>query len=204
MNAVQVLYDFIDRAKKDRKYADNTVSGFKAALKLFEQSLNEDEKQSLDTLQHNLSNIADDVYAKHKDKFSSNTIVIYRRRIAGLIKDYKQYGDSPSKMAAWNPRRSSTSLKEKTHTKRTKEKTDHDIREAQIIDVDDAVMVGIGDGAAYKGGVVSFDTSGRFNELNRSEVYLREGFKITLELPIDLSAKEAAKLKSYIDLMVMD
>jgi hypothetical protein len=208
MNAIQTLYDFLDRAKKDRKYADNTVGGFKAALKLFEASLNEEEKQSLEVLQRNLNSIAEDVYTKNKDKFTSSTIMVYRRRVAGLIKDYKQYGDSPSKMAAWNPRRQSSSLKSKNNTSPTavKVKRDaHNVQEAQIIDVAAAQQAITFAGSAHvQGGISVFDSQGRYSEINRSEVYLREGFKITLELPTDLSGKEATKLKQYIDLMVMD
>lgn len=209
MNAIQTLTDFLDRAKKERKYADNTVGGFKAALNLFQPSLNDSEKESLDVLLQNISTIADDVYAKNKDKYSSSTVMIYRRRITGLINDYKQYGGSPSKMASWNPRRLSSALKDRKpakvqqHTKRTSVRP---VTEAEIIDVSStgALTTGNSSSVSSQGAVTAFDISGRFSELNRSEIYLRDGLKIMLELPTDLSEKEASKIKAYIDVMVND
>lgn len=211
MNAIQTLREFIDRAANERKYADNTATGLKAALKLYEGSLNEGEKTSLDTLQANLNTIADDVFKKNKDDFSSATIVEYKRRIGRVISDYKHYGESPSKMAAWNPRRPSRLTATNGKTDKSAKKTSKNaksIREAEVIDLDPARIIEVGAMGASRASVTApaasvtaFDSSGAYRELNRSEVYIRDGLKVSLELPADLSQKEADKLKKYIDVM---
>ena len=70
--------------------------------------------------------------------------------------------------------------------------------------MDRSQVLRLAEPSVSQGGITSFDVSGRYGDINRSEIFLRDGFKITLELPIDLNTKEANKLKQYIDLMVMD
>lgn len=54
-----------------------------------------------------------------------------------------------------------------------------------------------------RGGITAFDVSGRYVDTNRSEIFLRLGFRVILELPADLTIDEATKLKQYIDLMAV-
>lgn len=51
------LYEFVDRAVKSRKYPENTGYGLRAALKLFEGAVNEEESASLDKFKENLEQI---------------------------------------------------------------------------------------------------------------------------------------------------
>ncbi len=51
------LNTFIDTATKSRKYAPNTASGFKAALKLYEGDLNEEELGSIQLVKDNIEQI---------------------------------------------------------------------------------------------------------------------------------------------------
>jgi hypothetical protein len=209
MNSIKSLYDFIRTATAERKYADNTARGLKAALKLFETHLNDSEKESLDTLEKNLDNITKDIFAKQKDdKFKSKTLTIYQQRVVKVIADYRLYGSDPGKMAAWNPRRSTTALK--LTVKPTISKSSNQaVQEAQIIEVEESrrsPMLKLADTLAAHpqgGGVTGFDVAGRYIDTNRSEIFLRDGFKTILELPVDLTTDEAAKLKQYIDLMAM-
>jgi hypothetical protein len=208
MNAINSLFDFIKTATAERKYAENTARGRKAALKLFEPHLSEAERESLDTLEKNLDNIANDIYAKQKDSgFTSKTLMLYKGRILKLIADYRLYGSDPGKMAAWNPRRSATALKTKASatTQKTNSRT---TQEGEIVEVELAQQPRVIKAMntftpSAQGGVTAFDVSGRYTETNRSEIFLREGFKIILELPTDLTHDEASKLKQYIDLMAV-
>lgn len=201
------LYDFIKTATAERKYADNTARGLNAALKLFEPHLNDAEKQSLDAFEGNLENIANDIFSKRKDgKPTSDTLMVYKRRVHKIIADYKSYGSDPGKMASWNPRRATPGLKVKNAT--TPTKSGRPIQEGQIIDVEPGNSMHSPRSVsvlplAAQGGVTGLDTAGRYVDTNRSEIFLREGFKIILELPIDLTTDEAAKLKQYIDLMAL-
>ncbi len=207
MNAINSLYDFIKTATSERKYAENTARGLKAALKLFEAHLNDAEKDSLDVLEKNLGNIANDIYTKQKDGgFTSKTLMVYKQRIIKIIADYRLYGSDPGKMAAWNPRRSTGALKSKATP--VVKKTNHPVQEAEIIEVEASTQSHIAQLAETiknqaQGGVTAFDMSGRYVETNRSEIFLREGFKVILELPADLTVDEATKLKQYIDLMAL-
>lgn len=205
MNAIKSLYDFIKTATTERKYANNTARGLNAAIKLFEPHLNDAEKQSLDAFESNLENIANDIFSKRKDgKPTSDTLIVYKRRIHKVIADYQSYGSDPGKMAAWNPRRSTPGLKTKNGV--TPVKSISPVREVQIIDIEANQPVAPPRSVntlplAAQGGVTALDTAGRYIDTNRSEIFLREGFKIILELPVDLTGDEAAKLKQYIDLM---
>lgn len=205
MNALKSLFDFIKTATAERKYADNTARGLNAALKLFEPHLNDAEKQSLDAFEGNLENIANDIFSKRKDgKPTSDTLMVYKRRIHKVIADYRSYGSDPGKMAAWNPRRSTPGLKAKNGV--TPTKSIRPVQEGQIIDVEAGQPVVPPRSVSVlpltaQGGVTALDTAGRYIDTNRSEIFLREGFKIILELPVDLTVDEAAKLKQYIDLM---
>jgi hypothetical protein len=205
MNAITSLSNFIKTATTERKYADNTARGLNAALKLFEPHLNDAEKQSLDAFEGNLENIASDIFSKRKDgKPTSETLMVYRRRVHKIIADYRSYGSDPGKMASWNPRRA-PSLKTKNAL--TAPRSSSSIREGQIIEAEasnptlSARSVSM---APLTRGITTFDIAGRYIDTNRSEIFLREGLKIILELPVDLSGDEAAKLKQYIDLMVAE
>lgn len=206
MNALKSLYDFVKTANNERKYADNTARGLNAALKLFEPYLNEAEKESLDAFQNNLENIANDIFSKRRDgKPTSETLLVYKRRILKLIADYKAYGSDPGKMAAWNPRRQTPGLKTKGNITTTTKRGSATVREAEIIEVSPDAQSHLAKQTTIlpvaQGGVTAFDVSGRYVDTNRSEIFLREGFKVILELPVDLTTDEATKLKQYLDLM---
>ncbi|MDO8659135.1 MAG: hypothetical protein Q7K54_00885 [Candidatus Parcubacteria bacterium] len=94
------LYEFIDRAVKNRKYAQNTAFGLKAALKLFEAEINEDEKNSIDKFEENLNQIYHTVSSKNKN-VAASSLVSYKSRINRVLEHYKKYGVDPTKMSNW-------------------------------------------------------------------------------------------------------
>lgn len=97
------LLDFNEKARKNRKYPDNTASGLRAALKLFESELNEEERESLDTFEKNLERINQSVCNKNDHGFSASTLVSYRSRVQRVLNDYKKYGNEVAKFNSWNP-----------------------------------------------------------------------------------------------------
>ena len=94
------LYDFIDLAKANRKYPENTANNLKSSLKIFEQNLNSDELKSIRMIEQSIEEIFRDVVKSNKSKsiISLNT---YKARLLKVISDYKKYGADPGKMKNW-------------------------------------------------------------------------------------------------------
>lgn len=101
METIKTLDEFIAAAEKGRKYPGNTAGAFRTALKLFEKEMNEGEKSSLDTFEANLNKIYNEVVNKNKTKMSVTSLATYRHRIVSLLRDYREYGITPSKMVSW-------------------------------------------------------------------------------------------------------
>ena len=94
------LYDFIDFAKANRKYPDNTANNLKSALKIFEKELNAEELKSINMLEDSIGEIFRSLVIANKDK-SIVSLNTYKMRLLKVIKDYKKYGAEPSKMQNW-------------------------------------------------------------------------------------------------------
>jgi len=94
------LYDFIDFAKANRKYADNTANNLKSAVKIFEKELNAEELKSISMVEDSIGEIFRSLVIsnKHKSIVSLNT---YKARLLKVIKDYKRYGAEPNKIQHW-------------------------------------------------------------------------------------------------------
>ena len=85
-NKYKDLYDFIDFAKGNRKYPENTANGLKSALKIFEGELNLDELNSVDLVEDNIEEIFINVVTKNKDK-NIGSLNTYKARVLKVIKD---------------------------------------------------------------------------------------------------------------------
>jgi len=94
------LYNFIDFAKANRKYADSTADNLKSALKIFEKELNAEELKSIHMVEESIGEIFRSLVIAHKDK-SIVSLNTYKARLLKVIKDYKKYGAEPSKMQHW-------------------------------------------------------------------------------------------------------
>ena len=120
MEKFNYLYDFIDFAKANRKYPENTANNLKSALKIFEKELNPEELKSINMVADSVEEIFRSVAIANKDKsiISLNT---YKARLLKVINDYKRYGTDPSKIQKWITKtRKSTPLlikKDKTDKK---------------------------------------------------------------------------------------
>lgn len=176
MTNFQELYSFIDSAAKNHKYAENTAMGHKAALKLFEPLLNEDEKSSIGLVKSNIEGIFSKVFGKNKEKITAESLNTYKLRVLKIIADYEAYGVDPAKMASWVPRRRNVTKSVERGDANTGERT------------------------AFK------TTNGASSEKTVSgsasgiELGLRPGFVIAL--PRDITTTEVGMIKALLDSLV--
>ena len=173
-SVIKQLSEFIDTAERNRKYPTGTATGRRAALRLFEQELNEEEKESLDTLRSNLEQIYQNVFNKNKSKMSAESLVTYKQRIEKLIEDYETYGADPTKLATWNrPTRKSKSSALQANNQKSS-------------------------------GVSVSDEETKLEKdvpLSRFELPLRTGVKAIIIVPSDIKTNEVNTLRKYIDFL---
>ena len=96
------LYDFIDKAVKSRKYPESTASALRTALKLFEEELNEEERNSISEVKKNIGQISNSIFAKGKS--NAGSLATYKSRVNKVINEYEKYGLDAAKMANWSPK----------------------------------------------------------------------------------------------------
>jgi hypothetical protein len=104
MQEFNVLTEFVDKAVRNRKYPVGTAHGLKAALKLFELELHEDERGSLDKFKQNIDQIYKVVISKNGKTFTVASLATYKSRVLKVISDYDKYGQDPAKMVSWSPK----------------------------------------------------------------------------------------------------
>lgn len=175
-DTITALKEFIDAAKRSRKYPENTAAALKTALRLFEAELNDEEKGSVEHFKGNLDRVYRDVFERNKTKYSSGSLDTYRKRVSKLINDYLAYGQDPAKMNNWSPpvRKPSISVsRPKVSPKQ--------IDEVSPAQEEDGLVIGPG---------------------ARIDWPLSEGRKAILILPPDLTAQEAETIKSLVALRV--
>ena len=97
---IEDLYEFIDRAVRNRKYPSSTAQGLKAALRIFETELNDEERGSIDKIKENVDQIYHSVSLKNKN-VAQSSLATYKVRLAKVIRDFEQYGVDPTKMNNW-------------------------------------------------------------------------------------------------------
>lgn len=97
------LFSFVDRAEKSRKYPTETAKSLRAALRLYEADLNEEESKSLEKFKENFKQITSSVFGKNANKFTSGSLATYQSRVQKVLSEYEKYGD-PQKMNSWNPK----------------------------------------------------------------------------------------------------
>ncbi|MEI7424564.1 MAG: hypothetical protein WCK10_00350 [Candidatus Staskawiczbacteria bacterium] len=165
------LYNFIDFAKGNRKYAENTANGLKSSLKIFEKELNIDELNSIDLIEDNIEEIFINVVSKNKDK-NIGSLNTYKARVLKVIKDYQKYGANPSKIQGW--------------VVSNHKVISHKLSRKDIIDkIEDKHQI---------------DLSEHINTpVHKIELSLRDSHKSIIMVPKDISAKEIKMIKSILD-----
>lgn len=172
MNKFQDLYSFIDRATKSRKYPEATAMSLRAALKLYESELNDEEKSSLDKFKENLEQITRSVFSKNADRFSSSSLTTYKSRTQKVLTDFAKYGD-PLKMNSWSPK---VIIRNK---KAGSDATPSTSKNANIIPPEEDEIVP--------------------QNMHKIELALRENVKVVIIIPRDLKEEENTTIKTILD-----
>lgn len=181
MKTIKDLYEFIEVATRNRKYPTSTAQGLRAAVKLFDSELNDDERASLDKVKANLDQIYQSVFAKNKN-FTAASLATYRSRLLKVINDYEKYGTDPTKMANWNPKVVVRA------PKKTKAAPDSAPTQGESPQNGDA---GAGTGTVP-------------DNMHRLELALRPGIKFVVIVPRDLKNAEAVTLNALLTSLVQE
>lgn len=168
------LYDFIDFAKANRKYPENTANNLKSALKIFERELNPEELKSINMVEDSIEEIFRSVAIANKNKsiISLNT---YKARLLKVINDFKRYGADPGKIQKWIIRpREQVKSKKSTPLLTNKDKIDKN----KI--------------------TLSDNIENPVENVNKIELALGQG-KAQISIPKNITQKEAEIIKGIID-----
>ena len=171
MNKFIDLYDFIDFARGNRKYAENTANGLKSALKIFEKDLTLDELGSVDLIEDNIEEIFINIVAKNKDK-NIGSLNTYKARLLKVIKDYQKYGINPSKIQGCVAKKHTVN----THRLVKKDTQDKNTDNMEI--------------------TLSNDTN---TPVHKIDLSLRPSMRTTIIVPRDINQREAKTIKDIID-----
>lgn len=175
MNKFSDLYEFIDFARGNRKYPENTANGLKSALKIFEKELNLDELNSIDLVEDNIEEIFINVVGGNKDK-NIGSLNTYKARVLKVIKDYQKYGIDPSKMQGWNTKLNKTI----SHKVNRKDIPDKKQDKPQTV-LSDPINTPV----------------------HKIELALRPDIKFTLIIPRDASENEIKIVKNILDSLII-
>jgi hypothetical protein len=168
---IKTLLGFIDTAEKNRKYPEATAAAKRAAVRLFEPELNDEERESLDTFKAHFDQIAQNVLNKNKSKMKLESLVTYRNRLSGLVSEYEKYGIDPMKMANWNRPVRKVSAQKRTEGGNRQDEPTQEIEKYKEID------------------------------MSRFELPLRTGVKAIILVPSDITREEVGKIRKYIDFL---
>lgn len=174
MNNFKELYDFIDRAVKSRKYPESTAQTLRAALKLYEAQLNEEESNSIDKFKENFEPITSTVFSKNANKFSASSLATYRSRTQKVLADFERYGD-PQKMNSWSPK----IIKPVVRGKKVNSEQSTGDNQSNMIEASISQKVP--------------------ENMHKIELALRSDAKFVVIVPRDITKAEAATMKAIID-----
>ena len=163
------LYTFIDFAKGNRKYPENTANNLKSALKIFEKVLTEDELNSVSLLEDRIEEIFINVINDNKNK-SIGSLNTYKARVLRVLGDYKKYGANPSKIQSWVIK-----IKKSTPLLIKQDKTDKN-----QINLSNAINTPV-------------------DNIHKIELALENGAKAIIAVPKNINPKEAEIIKAVID-----
>jgi site-specific recombinase XerD len=176
MHPYQDLIEFVERAKRSRKYPENTAYALVTALKLYENELNDEEKASFEKVRDNFEAITQSVFSKNQSRFTASSLATYKSRVVKVLSDYGRYSD-PVKMNNWNPRVVARIPKQKQSLpSREAEKNDGEQKEDLQLQAS--------------------------SNLHRINIALRDGVQAYVVLPLDITKTEAERVKKFIDAVV--
>lgn len=168
----QDIYDFIDRAVKNRNYPSNTALGLKAALRLFEEEINDEERASHDKFKTNIDKIYKNISIKNKN-VTASSLSTYKSRVMKVLNDFEKYGIDPTKMANWSTK-ITVRPKKVTNKVSSQDTPLHD-------------------------NLLSVSAPSHSNNVHRIELSLRPDTKFVILVPMDIKKSECDILKGMLD-----
>ncbi len=183
MKKFNELYSFIDFAKGNRKYLENTANNLKSALKIFEKALTDDESDSISLFEDRIEEIFISVINNNKDK-SIVSLNTYKARVLKVLSDYKKYGADPAKINKWfvktrNSLPAGRQAHQFTGVFNNKDKSDK-----EKINLSNSINTSV------------------YN-MHKIELSLRPNVSSVIIIPRDISAKEAKMIKDIIDSLIL-
>lgn len=175
---IKDLYDFIDTAHRNRKYPLNTAQGLRAAVKLFDAELNDEERKSVDTVKNSLEQIYQSIFTKNK--MTASSLTTYKSRFLKVINDYEKYGTDPTKMTNWNPK--IIVRAKRTAEKPTEKQNDNQERDDSDNGYNDVIPT----------------------NMHKIELALRVDAKFVLIIPRDLKLTEVNTLNAILTSLIVD
>lgn len=175
MTKINSLYEFVDKAIKNRKYPNATGFGLKAALKLFEAEANDEEKASLEKFKNNIGHIYQSISTKNKN-ITVSSLATYKSRVEKLVRDYEKYGIDPTKMNSWS-----------TQPIIRRKKSSPIVLESDVEQKSDT----------------SVPASSIQGSMHRIELSLRPDVKFLVLVPRDIKKTEADILKGILESLVI-
>lgn len=163
-------------AVKSRKYQESTAQGFRAALRLFEKELSEEEKASIDVFRNRFEQIYRSVFSSNSKDYTAESLEVYKKRVQKVLGEYESYGTDPAKFSEWGG-----SVRVPSNVTKKKEKK----------------------AAAEHGESISSPEQQPLAPgMNRLELSLRDNVTAVLIVPRDLTLSEAEKLKTILSTLV--
>jgi len=173
---IKDLYDFIDTALRNRKYPPNTAQGYKAALRVFDAELNDEEKGSVQKTIDNIDQISNLIFGKNK--ISAGSLATYKSRLIKVVADYNKYGTDATKMANWSPKviapRAKRIRNDSSNTASSSSQLDENIEVGSVVP----------------------------SNMHKIELALRPDVKFTLIVPRDLRATEVTTLQAILTSLI--
>jgi hypothetical protein len=176
MEVIKTLNEFVEMALRNRKYANNSAYGYKAALRVFNEELSPEERESFDLFKNRFDQIFTNIVAKKQKDFNISSLQVYKFRVLKVLGDYEKYGVDPSKMAGW------VGNVKKVHISKDKGGT--------VLPQDRGVQV------------VDIPVVDSSLDYNRHEISLRPSKRIVVIYPSDFTLKEAKSIKSFGEYLV--
>lgn len=176
------LVQFVEFAKANRKYPENTANNLKSALKIFEKVLAPDELGSLSLIEDRIEEIFLAVVKANKTK-SIGSLNTYKARVQKVLKDFKRYGQNPAKIQNWTPRQRNFTPLFNTQDKTDKNKDNNKINLSPPVHT---------------------PVENVENNCHKIEFCLQNGQKAVLSIPRKISIEDIRSIKAILDFLAKD
>ena len=200
MTSVKELKEFIDYAEKNRKYASETAKGRRAALKLFEDELNDDEKSSIDLVEERFDRIYQSVFQKNKQNITTSSLETYKGRVRSLIREFKKFGSDPAAFNAWDMTRSRTKGSLDSESTKTKDHSGNKQASKRASDIIEAEVLGDVRGDGMNNNMFSINKMLQIDDDMLEYPFAFTNGVAKLQLPKNINQRDAKRLSDFVGL----